>query len=114
MFGRVVFLIVFALVVFYFPNLLSDPQNYIPANPLQTPPEIVPEWYFLPYYAILRSIPSKLIRVCAMFGSLLTVVPLPWLDTSRVRSSFFRPVYKWVFWLLVIDAIVLGVVGAHQ
>src|SRR5271157_4671618 len=67
MFGLGVFLIVFALFVFYWPNLLADPANYIPANPLQTPPEIVPEWYFLPFYAILRSIPSKLLGVCAMF-----------------------------------------------
>ncbi len=113
-FGLSVYLLIFAAIVFYWPNLLGDPQNYIPANPLQTPPEIVPEWYFLPYYAILRSIPSKLIGVCAMFGSILTLFLLPWLDTSPVRSSFFRPVFKWVFWLLVIDAIVLGVVGAHR
>jgi ubiquinol-cytochrome c reductase cytochrome b/c1 subunit len=113
-FGLSVYLLIFAAIVFYWPNLLGDPQNYIPANPLQTPPEIVPEWYFLPYYAILRSIPSKLIGVCAMFGSILTLFLMPWLDTSRVRSSFFRPVFKWVFWLLVIDAIVLGVVGAHR
>jgi ubiquinol-cytochrome c reductase cytochrome b/c1 subunit len=96
------------------PNVLGDPANYIPANPLQTPPEIVPEWYLLPFYAILRSIPSKLIGVIAMFGSLFTLFLLPWLDTSRVRSAFFRPVYKWVFWLLVIDAFVLGYVGMHR
>jgi ubiquinol-cytochrome c reductase cytochrome b/c1 subunit len=114
MFGLSVFLIVFALFVFYMPNVLGDPQNYIPANPLQTPPEIVPEWYFLPYYAILRSIPNKLIGVCAMFGSILTLFLLPWLDTSRIRSAFFRPVYKWVFWILVVDCFVLGYVGAHR
>jgi ubiquinol-cytochrome c reductase cytochrome b/c1 subunit len=114
MFGLSVFLTVFALFVFYMPNVLGDPQNYIPANPLQTPPEIVPEWYFLPYYAILRSIPSKLIGVCAMFGSILTLFLLPWLDTSRIRSAFFRPVYKWVFWILVVDCFVLGYVGAHR
>jgi ubiquinol-cytochrome c reductase cytochrome b subunit len=114
MFGLSVFLLIFAAVVFYAPNLLGDPQNYIQANPLQTPPEIVPEWYFLPYYAILRSIPNKLLGVCAMFGSILTLFILPWLDTSPVRSSFFRPVFKWVFWLLVIDAILLGYVGAHR
>jgi ubiquinol-cytochrome c reductase cytochrome b subunit len=114
MFGLGVFLIIFALVVFYAPDMLGDPQNYIKANPLQTPPEIVPEWYFLPFYAILRSIPSKLIGVCAMFGSILVLFLLPWLDTSRVRSARFRPVYKWFFWVLFIDAIVLGVVGAHR
>ena len=113
-FGLSVFLLIFAAFVFYMPNVLGDPQNYIPANPLQTPPEIVPEWYFLPYYAILRSIPNKLIGVCAMFGSILTLFLMPWLDTSRIRSAFFRPVYKWVFWILVVDCFVLGYVGAHR
>jgi quinol-cytochrome oxidoreductase complex cytochrome b subunit len=113
-FGLSVFLVIFAIFVFYMPNFLGDPQNYIPANPLQTPPEIVPEWYFLPYYAILRSIPSKLIGVIAMFGSIATLFLLPWLDTSRVRSAFFRPIYKWVFWILLADCIMLGVVGAHR
>ena len=103
-----------SIFVFYMPNVLGDPQNYIPANPLQTPPEIVPEWYFLPYYAILRSIPNKLLGVCAMFGSIGTLFLVPWLDTSRIRSAFFRPIYKWVFWLLVIDCFVLGWVGAHR
>ena len=114
MFGLSVFLIVFAIFVFYFPNVLGDPQNYIPANPLQTPPEIVPEWYLLPFYAILRSIPNKLLGVCALFGSIFILFIVPWLDTSKVRSAYFRPVYKWVFWLLVIDAFVLGAVGAHR
>jgi ubiquinol-cytochrome c reductase cytochrome b subunit len=113
-FGLGVFLIVYAIFVFYFPNQLGDPQNYIQANPLQTPPEIVPEWYFLPYYAILRSIPNKLAGVIAMFSSILVLFVLPWLDTSKVRSARFRPIYKWVFWVLVIDAIVLGWVGAHR
>src|SRR5271156_827623 len=120
MFGLGVFLIVFALVVFYFPNLLSDPQNYIPANPMQTPPEIVPEWYFLPFYAILRSvpdilfIPAKLAGVLCMFGSIGLLFVLPWLDGSKGRRARFRPIYKWVFWLLVIDAFALGIVGAHR
>ncbi len=114
MFGLGVFLIVFAIFVFEMPNVLGDPANYIPANPLQTPSEIVPEWYFLPYYAILRSIPNKLIGVCAMFGSILTLFLLPWLDTSRIRSAFFRPVYKRIFWILVVDCFVLGYVGAHR
>jgi ubiquinol-cytochrome c reductase cytochrome b/c1 subunit len=113
-FGLGVFLIIYALLVFYAPNLLGDPQNYIQANPLQTPPDIVPEWYFLPYYAILRSVPNKLLGVCAMFGSILTLFVLPWLDTSRVRSAFFRPVYKWIFWLLFANCIMLGIVGAHK
>jgi quinol-cytochrome oxidoreductase complex cytochrome b subunit len=119
-FGLMVFLIFFSIFIFYLPNFLGDPQNYIPANPLQTPPDIVPEWYFLPFYAILRSmtfnvlgIPSKLIGVMLMFSSILVLFLLPWLDTSRVRSARFRPVYKWVFWFLVIDVLTLGYVGAH-
>jgi ubiquinol-cytochrome c reductase cytochrome b subunit len=120
MFGLMVFLIFFSIFVFYYPNVLGDPQNYIPANPLQTPPDIVPEWYFLPFYAILRSmtfnvlgIPSKLIGVILMFSSILLLFVLPWLDTSRVRSATFRPIYKKVYWLLVVDVLVLGYVGAH-
>jgi ubiquinol-cytochrome c reductase cytochrome b/c1 subunit len=119
-FGLMVFLIIFSIFIFYMPNALGDPQNYIPANPLQTPPDIVPEWYFLPFYAILRSmtfnvlgIPSKLIGVMLMFSSILILFVLPWLDTSRVRSATFRPIYKKVFWLLVIDVFTLGYVGAH-
>jgi quinol-cytochrome oxidoreductase complex cytochrome b subunit len=124
MFGMAVFLIVYAAFIFFMPNALGDPANYIPANPLQTPPEIVPEWYFLPFYAILRSvpdiwllvltIPAKLAGVLCMFGSIGVLFILPWLDTSPVRSSRFRPVYKWFFWLLVIDALILGYVGAHR
>jgi len=120
MFGLMVFLIVYAAFVFFMPNALGDAQNYIPANPLQTPPDIVPEWYFLPFYAILRSmtfnvlgIPSKLVGVILMFSSILVLFVLPWLDTSRVRSATFRPVYKKIYWLLVIDVLVLGYVGAH-
>jgi len=99
--------------VFYAPNYLGHPDNYIPANPLVTPPHIVPEWYFLPFYAILRSVPDKLGGVILMFGSILILFVLPWLDTSRVRSARFRSVYKQVFWLIVIDAIVLGWVGSQ-
>ncbi|HEX3861598.1 MAG TPA: cytochrome b N-terminal domain-containing protein [Stellaceae bacterium] len=118
MFGLSVFLIIFAIFVFYMPNSLGDAQNYIPANPLQTPPDIVPEWYFLPFYAILRSItfdflgiPGKLIGVILMFSSILLLFVLPWLDTSRVRSARFRPIYKIVYWFLLIDVFVLGYVG---
>src|SRR5215468_2982764 len=124
MFGMGVFLIVYAAFIFFMPNALDDPANYIPANPLQTPPEIVPEWYLLPFYAILRSvpdiwlllftIPAKTAGVLCMFGSIGVLFILPWLDTSPVRSSRFRPVYKWFFWLLVIDALALGAVGAHR
>jgi ubiquinol-cytochrome c reductase cytochrome b subunit len=112
-FGLCVFLLVYAAFVFYAPNYLGHPDNYIPANPMQTPNHIVPEWYFLPFYAILRSVPNKLLGVILMFSSVFILFVLPWLDTSRVRSARFRPVYKWVFWLLVIDAIALGWVGAN-
>ena len=112
-FGLGVFLIVFAAVVFFAPNLFGEPDNYIPANPLVTPPHIVPEWYFLPYYAILRAIPNKLLGVIAMFGSILVLFVVPWLDTARVRSAKFRPTYRKFFWVLVIDCIVLGYVGAN-
>jgi quinol-cytochrome oxidoreductase complex cytochrome b subunit len=119
-FGLMVFLLLFALVVFYIPNYLVEPDNYVPANPLQTPPHIVPEWYLLPFYAILRSItftifgiPAKLLGVFAAFGAMLILFFVPWLDTSPVRSARFRPVYKWVYWLLPVALIALGWVGAH-
>jgi quinol-cytochrome oxidoreductase complex cytochrome b subunit len=119
--GLVVFLLVFAFLVFFFPNSLGHPDNYIPANPMVTPPHIVPEWYFLPFYAMLRSItfnilwiiPAKLGGVIAMFGSIAVLFFLPWLDTSPVRSGKFRPVYRWFYYLLIIDCFILGYVGAH-
>jgi ubiquinol-cytochrome c reductase cytochrome b subunit len=92
---------------------MGSSDNYIPANPMQTPNHIVPEWYLLPYYAILRSVPNKLLGVILAFGSIFLLFIVPWLDTSPVRSARFRPVYKWVFWLLVIDVIALGWVGAN-
>jgi ubiquinol-cytochrome c reductase cytochrome b subunit len=93
--GMVVYFIVFACLVFFAPNYLGDPANYIPANPMVTPTHIVPEWYFLPYYAILRAVPDKLGGVLLMFGSILVWFILPWLDTSPVRSMRFRPIAKW-------------------
>ena len=121
LFGLGVFLLFFGFIVFYAPNLLGHPDNYIPANPMVTPAHIVPEWYFLPFYAILRSItfnifwiiPAKLGGVIAMFGSIMVLFFMPWLDSSRVRSATFRPIYKWVFWLLVADGFILGYVGAN-
>jgi ubiquinol-cytochrome c reductase cytochrome b/c1 subunit len=113
LFGLFVFLMVYAIFVFWAPNLLGHPDNYIPANPLVTPPHIVPEWYFLPFYAILRAIPNKLLGVIAMFSSIGILFLLPWLDTSRVRSCKFRPVMRWLVFVLLIDCIVLGWVGAH-
>jgi ubiquinol-cytochrome c reductase cytochrome b/c1 subunit len=112
--GICVFLLVYAIIVFFMPHLLSDPNNSIPANPLQTPPDIVPEWYFLPYYAILRSMPNKLGGVCMLFGSILILFVLPWLDTSPVRSARFRPVFRWLLRIWVLSVVVLGVCGAHQ
>ncbi len=130
MFGLGVFLIVFALFIFFAPNYLGHPDNYIPANALSTPAHIVPEWYFLPFYAILRAVPdnfiggwttewlgfiifeAKLAGVLAMFGAIAVLFVLPWLDRSPVRSSRFRPMYKWFFWIFAIDCVVLGYMGA--
>lgn len=111
-FALVCFIIFFALFVFYAPNMLGDPVNYEKANPLVTPEHIVPEWYFLPFYAILRAIPDKLGGVIAMFASIGVLFILPWLDTSKVRSATFRPLYKQFFWVLVIVCIGLGYLGA--
>src|SRR5215471_3906 len=106
------FCILFAWFVFYVPNYLGHPDNYIPANPAETPPHIVPEWYYLPFYAILRSIPNKLIGVIALFSSIGILFLLPWLDTSRVRSATYRPLYKQFFWIFVIVCIGLGWLGS--
>ena len=112
-FGVAVFLIIYAGFVFFAPDYMGHPDNYIPANPLVTPAHIVPEWYFLPFYAILRAVPDKLGGVIAMFGAIAVLFILPWLDTSRVRSCTFRPIYKWFMMLLVVDVIVLGFCGAN-
>ncbi len=104
--GMAVYFLVFAVIVFFIPNLFGEADNYIPANPLQTPNAIVPEWYFLPFYAILRSIPSKLFGVAAMFGSILVWFVLPWLDTSPVRSARFRPMYRWSLRMVVVSMLV--------
>jgi ubiquinol-cytochrome c reductase cytochrome b subunit len=106
------FIIVFLWFVFFAPNVLGHPDNYIEANPLVTPAHIVPEWYLLPFYAILRAIPSKLGGVIFMFSAIFILMLLPWLDTSKVRSAIFRPIYKKLFWLLVFVVILLGYLGA--
>ena len=111
-FAMVVFMIFFAWWVFYVPNYLGHADNYIEANPLSTPAHIVPEWYYLPFYAILRAVPSKLGGVVAMFSAIIVLCFLPWLDTSKVRSAKYRPVYKVFFWLFVASAIGLGYLGA--
>ncbi len=111
-FALSVFVILFMAFVFYAPNYLGHPDNYVEANPLVTPPHIVPEWYFLPYYAILRAIPDKLFGVMAFAGSISLLLFLPWLDTSKVKSTRYRPIYKWFFALFMIDVLMLGYLGA--
>jgi ubiquinol-cytochrome c reductase cytochrome b subunit len=113
-----VFMIVYGMFVFFMPNALGHPDNYIPANPMQTPAHIVPEWYFWPFYAILRSFTqnflifdAKLLGVMAMFAAILVWFFLPWLDKSPVRSATYRPLYRKFFWVLVIDVLILGYLG---
>lgn len=133
-FGIVVFLILYAFFIFFAPNVLGHPDNYIPANPMQTPPHIVPEWYFLPFYAILRAVPdlaipsipvpftgwstphlillsSKLGGVIGMFGSIIIWLLLPWLDNSPIRSAVFRPWYRKSILVGVVAFILLGIAG---
>jgi ubiquinol-cytochrome c reductase cytochrome b subunit len=105
------FLIFFSIFVFYFPNFLNHPDNYIPADPLQTPAHVVPEWYFLPYYAILRSIPHKVGGIVAMGGSILVLLLIPYIVNSDLRSSTYRPIFRICFWLFLIDFIILAWVG---
>jgi ubiquinol-cytochrome c reductase cytochrome b subunit len=112
-FATAVFFVIFAWFVFYVPNYTGDPDNYIEANPLATPAHIEPEWYFLPFYAILRSIPDKLGGVVCMFGAIAVLFVLPWLDTSKVRSANYRPMYSVFFWILVIVSVGLGWLGAQ-
>ncbi len=112
-FGMACFLLFFAWFIFYIPNYLGDPDNYIQANPAVTPAHIVPEWYYLPFYAILRSIPSKLGGVIAMFGAIIVLAFLPWLDSCKVRSSKYRPLAKQFFWIFVATCIGLGYLGAQ-
>jgi quinol-cytochrome oxidoreductase complex cytochrome b subunit len=112
-FGLGVFLLFYFAVVFWAPNMMGHPDNYIPANPMVTPPHIVPEWYFLPFYAILRAIPDKLLGVVAMFGSILILFVVPWLDTSRVRSATFRPIFRVFLLLFIVNVAVLGWCGAQ-
>ena len=111
-FAIVVFMMFYAAWVFFSPNYLGHAINYEVANPLSTPAHIVPEWYYLPFYAILRAIPDKLGGVIAMFGSILILFALPWLDTSKVRSGNYRPLFKGFFWIFVVVCIALGYLGS--
>ena len=111
--GWVVFALFFSWFIFFAPNTLGHPDNYIPANPMSTPAHIVPEWYFLPVYAILRSIPNKLAGVLAIGLVFVSLLLLPFINTSPVRSATFRPLYKKLFWLFVADALLLGWIGCQ-
>jgi ubiquinol-cytochrome c reductase cytochrome b subunit len=111
-FGMCAFLLFYSWFIFYVPNFLGHADNYIQANPQVTPAHIVPEWYFLPFYAILRAIPDKLGGVIAMFGSIAVLAFLPWLDTSKVRSGTYRPIFKVFFWFFVVCCVGLGYLGA--
>jgi ubiquinol-cytochrome c reductase cytochrome b subunit len=123
-FGIAIFLIVFATLIFFVPNYLGHPDNYVPANPMSTPAHIVPEWYFWPFYAILRAftmdltffglfviVPAKLLGVLAMFASILLLFFLPWLDKSPVRSGHYRPMFKKFFWVWIGVVVILGYCG---
>ena len=111
MFAVTVFLILFAVFLFYLPDALGHSDNYIKADPLVTPAHIVPEWYFLPFYAILRAVPDKLLGILLMLGAIAVLFALPWLDTSKVRSMRFRPIARWFFFIFVVNAFLLGWAG---
>ena len=111
-FALALFMILFSYFIFFAPNVLGHADNYIPANPLVTPAHIVPEWYLLPFYAILRAVPDKLGGVALMFGAIFVMFLLPWLDTSKVRSARYRPLFRQFFVLFIIDCLILGYLGA--
>ena len=113
-FALSVFLIVYAWFVFFIPNYLLDADNSNLANPLVTPAHIVPEWYLLPFYAILRAIPNKLVGVLALFAAIALLAFLPWLDTSQVRSGKYRPVFRAFFWMFVVCCVGLGYLGSQE
>nr|YP_008994186.1 apocytochrome b [Gracilariopsis chorda]AGO19238.1 apocytochrome b [Gracilariopsis chorda]UAD89900.1 apocytochrome b [Gracilariopsis chorda] len=109
--GLLVFIIFFSLFIYFSPNALGHPDNYIEANPMVTPAHIVPEWYFLPFYAILRSIPHKLGGVVAMISAILVLALLPWIHGTEIRSSRFRPVYRFLYWTMISCCLILGWIG---
>lgn len=112
-FGLGVLVTIWGIFIFFAPDFFGEPDNYIQADPLVTPQHIVPEWYFLPFYAILRSVPNKAMGVALMFSAVFVLFVLPWLDKSPVRSGRFRPMFKPFFWLLVLSCFVLGWSGAQ-
>ena len=111
LFSFLILVLFFSFFLFFYPNVLGHADNYIPANPLSTPAHIVPEWYFLPFYAILRSIPDKLGGVVAMISAILILLLLPFINTSEIRSSKFRPIFGIAYWFLVSDFLLLGWIG---
>lgn len=113
LYSAILVVILFSLFVFFAPNLLNHPDNYIEANPLVTPAHIVPEWYFLPFYAILRSIPHKVGGIIAMAAALLVLFLLPFISTSEIRSSSFRPLFRKFYWLFIADCLILGWIGGN-
>lgn len=113
LYALIVFFLFFGIFVFFAPNYLGHSDNYIQANPMVTPPHIVPEWYFLPFYAILRSVPDKLTGVLLMFAAVFTLLLLPFYVQSDIRSSAFRPLYRALFWLFVVDTLLLAWVGGN-
>jgi ubiquinol-cytochrome c reductase cytochrome b subunit len=114
LFGFIVLMTLFTFVVYFYPNSLGHTDNYIPANPMVTPPHIVPEWYFLPFYAVLRSIPDKLGGVLAMGGALVMLLLMPLLNTSEIRSTAFRPIFRKLYWFLILDFLILGWIGGNE
>ena len=109
-----IFITVLSIFVFFMPNILGDSENYVMANPMQTPPAIVPEWYLLPFYAILRSIPNKLLGVIAMFSAILALLSLPFTDLSKLRGIQFRPLSKIAFFIFVANFLILMQLGAKH
>lgn len=113
LFGLVIFFLFFGLFLFFAPNLLGHPDNYIPANPMVTPAHIVPEWYFLPFYAILRVVPDKLMGVLALLAAIFSLLLLPYIVRPQVRSSNFRPFSHFLFWAFLVDVLLLGWLGGQ-
>ena len=109
--GVILFVLVFSIFIYFYPNILGHPDNYIEANPMVTPAHIVPEWYFLPFYAILRSIPHKLGGVIAMISAIIILALLPWLHSTEIRSSRFRPLYRYFYYTIISCCLVLGWIG---
>ena len=108
------FILFFGFFVFYYPNILNHPDNLIRADALKTPAHIVPEWYFLPFYTILRVIPHKSGGILAMFGSIVILLTIPFTNGSKIRNTTFRPIFKMFFWLLVIDFFILIWIGQQD